>query len=660
MTTDRNTPARVGSPDSGLTPRAFLFGILLVLMICMGAPYAIWFLGTSEITWSFFPIGVGFPFICLLLVNEWLKRVRPASALRPSELITIIVMGLVVTGIPIFMVGFLLAVPSTPFYLASPENQWAERLIPHLPVWLIPDNSQNAMKWFFEALPTAAPVPMRVLISAWIGPLFWWLSFIFALYFVCFCLVVALRKQWIERERLAFPLMTVPQLLVTDEAENSRHLSFLRSRLFWIGAAIPITICIWNISSFFLTEVTPIPWGYQIPVGEGFPPISIVVYFPVVGFLYFANLEVAFSIWFFYVLTVIEEGVFNRLGMGVTQPDAFVWGLPSTSWQCWGAFVVMVLWALWTARHHLADVIRKATDSSYPVDDSRELLSYRTAVIGGASALLFLLGWLMSAGMPFVPAALLLACILISYLGITRVVIQTGVYYVTTPVVGQAMTLVTLGSAPVTQTGLAAMGLTYSFFGDVQSIFMPAAAHASKLHDNLRTSRRGLTIAIGVSVVVGFVAAITCILVLGYQHGASNFRSWFFQVSGGAGVRAFDAVISKMIAPEPVDTQKLWYFGSGAVTMLGLSVMQYRFPWWPIHPIGLPIASVWMIRNQVAAIFVVWVLKGLILRFGGAPLYRKATPFFVGLIAGHFLGVGLSFLVDLVFFPGVGHPILHG
>ena len=660
MITNRQTPARVGSPDSGLTPRAFLLGIALVLCICMGAPYAIWFLGASEITWSFFPIGVGCPFLFLLLVNEALKRFRPSGALRSAELITIVVMGLVVTGIPIFMVGFLLAIPTTPYYLASPENQWAELLIPHLPVWLIPDNSQNAMKWFFEALPANAPVPVGVLISAWIGPLFWWLSFVLALYFACFCVVVALRKQWIERERLAFPLMTVPQLLLSDEPEASGSRTLLRKRLFWIGALLPLFMCCWNIASFFLTEINPVPWGYEIPIGKGFPPISIVVYFPVVGFMYFANLEVAFSIWFFYVLTVVEEGLFNRLGMGVTRPDTFVWGLPSTSWQCWGAFVVMVLWALWVARHHLVDVVRKAMDSNHPVDDSRELLSYRTAVFGGSGAILFLLGWLMRAGMPFVPAALLLACILISYLGITRVVIQTGVYYCTTPIVGQAMTLVTFGSAPITHTGLAAMGLTYSFFGDVQSIFMPAAAHASKLHDAMRTSRRGLTFAIGVSVIVGFMAAITCILVLGYEYGASNFRSWFFQVSAGAGVRAFEAVIGKIVMPEPVDAQKLWYFGSGAVAMIGLTVMQYRFPWWPIHPIGLPIAAVWMIRNQVAAIFVVWALKSLILRFGGSALYRKATPFFVGLIAGHFLGVGLSFLVDLIFFPGVGHPILHG
>ena len=65
---------------------------------------------------------------------------------------------------------------------------------------------------------------------------------------------------------------------------------------------------------------------------------------PIIGFMYFVNLNVSFSIWFFYLLTTVEEGIFNRFGIGVTEGNAFVWGLPSTSWQSWGAFVFMVIW----------------------------------------------------------------------------------------------------------------------------------------------------------------------------------------------------------------------------------------------------------------------------------------------------------------------------
>jgi hypothetical protein len=357
---------------------------------------------------------------------------------------------------------------------------------------------------------------------------------------------------------------------------------------------------------------------------------------------------------------MLEEGVFNRFGMGITTTDTFVWGLPTTSWQCWGAFVVMTLWSLWMARGHLKDVFRKAWFADKRIDDDGELLSYRTATLCLAGGSAYLLGWLISAGMPWYAGLLFLPGVLIAYLGITRIVVQTGVYYVTTPIVSQAMTLTTLGSQAITPHGLATLGLSYSFFGDVQSIFMPAAAHATRVSDTMRIGRRTLGAAIGIAVIAGFILSIATIVTMGYLYGASNFRSWFYQVSSGAGVRSFEAALMTIRAPTGPDFQKLSYMASGAGVMGLLTFLQYRLPWWPLHPIGLPVAGVWMIRNQAVAIFVAWLVKSLILRFGGNSGYKSGVPFFIGLIVGHFTGVGISFLVDIIFFPGVGHPILHG
>ena len=367
-----------------------------------------------------------------------------------------------------------------------------------------------------------------------------------------------------------------------------------------------------------------------------------------------------FSIWFFFLLTLLEEGLFNRFGLGVTEADKFVWGLPSTSWQCWGAFVVLVLWGLWMARDHLKDVFRKAWNPAYPIDDRRELMSYRAAVLGFLLGTFYMLTWLHEAGMEWSVAMLFLAGVLIAYLGITRIVVQTGVFYLTTPVVSQAMTMMTLGTSAISPTGLAALGLTYSFFGDVQSIFMPSAAHAAKLQHSLHIARRGFVLAIALAVVLSFAVSLTNLISMAYEQGASNFNSWIFRVSSGAGVMAFGDVMAKIKAPADFHAQKLGFFGIGAAAMSVLTFMQYRFPWWPLHPVGLAISAIWMVRNQAPAIFVAWAAKSLIMRFGGIELYRKAAPFFIGLIAGYFLGVGLSFLVDVVFFTGNGHPILHG
>ena len=198
---DRSLDPKTGSL-SGLTWRSLLLGLILVVIVCFGAPFSLWVVGSSEITWSYFPIGVGFPFLCLVLVNGLVRTLGHGWALQPAELITIAVMGLVVTGVPIFMVGYVLAIPTTPHYFASPENQWGGHVLPHLPAWLVPSNEGNAMAWFFEGLPLGEPVPWAALLHAWAMPLTWWLTFIWTLYFVSFCMVVVMRKQGVERERL--------------------------------------------------------------------------------------------------------------------------------------------------------------------------------------------------------------------------------------------------------------------------------------------------------------------------------------------------------------------------------------------------------------------------------------------------------------------------
>ncbi|SVD77571.1 uncharacterized protein METZ01_LOCUS430425, partial [marine metagenome] len=117
LTTAADTEIQLPGPSgdqqsiSGLTLKSLIAGIIQVLAVCLGAPYAIWVLGSSEITWSFFPIGVGFPFLCLILLNALLKSIKPSWAFRPQEMITVVVMGLVVIGIPIFMMGFVLSIP---------------------------------------------------------------------------------------------------------------------------------------------------------------------------------------------------------------------------------------------------------------------------------------------------------------------------------------------------------------------------------------------------------------------------------------------------------------------------------------------------------------------------------------------------------------------
>ena len=54
--------------------------------------------------------------------------------------------------------------------------------------------------------------------------------------------------------------------------------------------------------------------------------------------------------------------------------------------------------------------------------------------------------------------------------------------------------------------------------------------------------------------------------------------------------------------------------------------------------------------------FLAWLLKGIILKYGGPPLYAAVRPFFLGLILGQFAICGIFWIVD-AFTGNIGNYI---
>ena len=81
------------------------------------------------------------------------------------------------------------------------------------------------------------------------------------------------------------------------------------------------------------------------------------------------------------------------------------------------------------------------------------------------------------------------------------------------------MVVAAAGSALGPQN-LVALALTFAWCSDVQSTFMPSAANALKLHDYYTHRRNGgLAVAIGLAVVVSFVATTSFMIYLCYDYG---------------------------------------------------------------------------------------------------------------------------------------------
>ena len=72
------------------------------------------------------------------------------------------------------------------------------------------------MKAFYEGLPEGEPIPW----DAWTEPLLWWLVFMAAFYVVVVCMMVIFRWQWMDHERLLYPLTQVPLGMVEDGEQS--------------------------------------------------------------------------------------------------------------------------------------------------------------------------------------------------------------------------------------------------------------------------------------------------------------------------------------------------------------------------------------------------------------------------------------------------------
>ena len=175
----------------------------------------------------------------LLLLNAGLVMGRGNGlTLNRSELALVFIMLVAVSVVcTLGLSSTLLPTITGFFYFATPSNRWLS-LTPHLPSHqiLVDDGYRNTS--FYEGLEEGAEPAY----GAWIEPLFWWAILIGAVYCAMVSMAVVLRRQWMDRERLPYPLAQVPLALIGDEHEDRLINRYLKSRLMWVGAALPLVI----------------------------------------------------------------------------------------------------------------------------------------------------------------------------------------------------------------------------------------------------------------------------------------------------------------------------------------------------------------------------------------------------------------------------------
>ena len=351
---------------------------------------------------------------------------------------------------------------------------------------------------------------------------------------------------------------------------------------------------------------------------------------------------------------MLQMGTFNQFGYSLPGMDVYtLGGHPAIGWQSFGAMIILVINLIWMARTHLGDIWQKAIRGHDQIDDSNELMSYRGIVFGGITAIAYIALWLYTAGMNIPTIVLFILATLILYIGITRIVMEGGLLFSRGPLIAQSFVGYTLGPYATADSHIA-LGLSYGWHHELKGFFMVASANSAKISDYIGLNRRPITFCILIAAVVALVTSMAFILYMGYSYGAYNYGGWIF----GYGSQVPYVESLRKIALTSPDWSRLMHMTIGGGIMGTITLLRYRFSWWPLHPIGMPVGVCsYPMTIIVFSIFVSWLAKWAIMRSGGISLYQRAQPFFIGLILGYFFAIGCSFLVDLMFFPGDGHSL---
>lgn len=348
----------------------------------------------------------------------------------------------------------------------------------------------------------------------------------------------------------------------------------------------------------------------------------------------------------------METGLFNRFGYVEDLFDEYSTNPLSMGSQSMGALIVIVLVGFWMAREHLKDVFRKAFHGDRGVDDSDEIMSYRMAVYGLIAGTIYLATWHYQTGMAPKYIALFMFGVLVMYLGQARMIAEAGLISLRTPLGPTAFSSILMGSEVLTHRTLVSIAVSHSWCSDVKTTAMPALAHTTRHLDTIGTHKRPLLLAPVLAMGVGATFVYT--IAMGYENGAANYGSIF---TGGLARYPWDDLVKKLNEPFHTKWKLLGFMVFGAVFTAVLMIARYRSPGFPFSPLGFAIGPVGPVKQVVLPIFLAWFLKAIILKVGGVQAYRAARPFFIGLILGHFMGAGTSFVIDMVWFPGQGHNI---
>jgi hypothetical protein len=312
-----------------------------------------------------------------------------------------------------------------------------------------------------------------------------------------------------------------------------------------------------------------------------------------------------------------------------------------------GAILGVALAILYSARGTLAEAWRETWTRRRAPADPNEAMSYRTAVLGLMAGSGGMVWFAMAAGMRWHTALLYLGILFVIVLVVARLRAELGLPTYELYQVGADQVLQRVsGTSAWTRNDLTVMTLFFWLSRTHRQFPMQTHVDAVRIGHRTNTRLPSMTLLILAASLFGAVAAFWAYLHTMYQVGveSARFRGpavWAF------GSEPWQKLDGWLASPTRADPGTMGAYAFGCLFTLLLAAMRVRFIWWPFHPAGYLVAGSFGLFRLWLPIFVSWLIKVLLLRYGGLQAYRRALPFFIGLILGEFVAGFARTVLDM-------------
>ncbi len=505
-----------------------------------------------------------------------------------------------------------------------------------------------------------------------------WGGMALALGLAAICLALIVHPQWSERELLAYPIPRLIEELVKRDAHrlfpNVAH-----NRLFWYAVIGMLALHGLNGLSVWFPSVPGIRLNLSLEalqalfpntrrVNLAYAAFAPTIYLSAMAFAYFLASSVSFSAGIALYAWMLLGSIMVANGVAFENNDYEGGG--QGQMLRFGGYVAAGIMIIYIGRRYYANVAASALGlarheqtPTYATWAARLMLLFLSvAVVLGCQAGLD----------PWMSATLVLLCML-TYLVISRIVAETGIFFVQARWLPMAVLTTLLGAEAIGPTTYIALTLaSMMLVGDPREALMPFVVNGLQMGDRVaRVNLARLARAMAVTTVLAFVVAMAITFYVSYNRGINFADEWATQYLPYLPFNRLSVITADLTATNRLNDAlevsglarltrinpspgAYWWLGLGMALVFGTAFARLRLSWWPIHPV---LFLVWGTHPNCRFHFsflLGCLVKVVVTRTMGASGYQTLKPLMVGIIAGELLA-GLFWIgVGAIYFIATG------